>query len=229
MSLSQYEDFVFRCRVAAPGRSGGAWKDFSRKLHEIVGQAGGRPRAAGGRRGHRHHGGRCRPHLDRRRRRPQLPRRRGVHRARRRRVTRGDVRVLVPRHLRRPRGGRRAAAVRGRPGGQDPRRPRPGAAARDAVGRRRRVGAGRVRDRHQLQRRPVTRSRSCSTRRSAARSTWRSAPATRRRAARTSPRCTGTWSATCASGGEIYADGELIYRDGRFLPEFAPDLTPPAE
>ncbi len=29
-------------------------------------------------------------------------------------------------------------------------------------------------------------------------------------------------------GGEIYADGELIYRDGRFLPEFAPDLSPPA-
>ena len=29
------------------------------------------------------------------------------------------------------------------------------------------------------------------------------------------------------SGGEIHADGELIYRDGRFLPEFAPDLSPP--
>jgi hypothetical protein len=29
------------------------------------------------------------------------------------------------------------------------------------------------------------------------------------------------------SGGEIYADGELIHRDGRFLPDIAPDLTPP--
>ena len=38
------------------------------------------------------------------------------------------------------------------------------------------------------------------------------------------------WDMVCdlRSGGEIYADGELIHRDGRFLPEFAPDLTPPA-
>jgi aminopeptidase len=39
------------------------------------------------------------------------------------------------------------------------------------------------------------------------------------------------WDMVCdlRSGGEIQADGETIYRDGRFLPEFAPDLTPPAE
>jgi aminopeptidase len=38
------------------------------------------------------------------------------------------------------------------------------------------------------------------------------------------------WDMVCdlRSGGEIHADGELIYRDGRFLPEFAPDLSPPA-
>ena len=37
------------------------------------------------------------------------------------------------------------------------------------------------------------------------------------------------WDMVCdlRGGGEIHADGELIYRDGRFLPEFAPDLTPP--
>jgi aminopeptidase len=37
------------------------------------------------------------------------------------------------------------------------------------------------------------------------------------------------WDMVCdlRSGGEIYADGELIHRDGRFLPEFAPDLAPP--
>ena len=37
------------------------------------------------------------------------------------------------------------------------------------------------------------------------------------------------WDMVCdlRSGGEIHADGELIYRDGRFLPEFAPDLSPP--
>jgi aminopeptidase len=38
------------------------------------------------------------------------------------------------------------------------------------------------------------------------------------------------WDMVCdlRDGGEILADGETIYRDGRFLPEFAPDLTPPA-
>jgi aminopeptidase len=38
------------------------------------------------------------------------------------------------------------------------------------------------------------------------------------------------WDMVCdlRTGGEIYADGELIHRDGRFLPEFAPDLSPPA-
>jgi aminopeptidase len=38
------------------------------------------------------------------------------------------------------------------------------------------------------------------------------------------------WDMVCdlRSGGEIHADGELIYRDGQFLPEFAPDLAPPA-
>ena len=37
------------------------------------------------------------------------------------------------------------------------------------------------------------------------------------------------WDMVCdlRSGGEIHADGELIYRDGRFLPEFSPDLAPP--
>jgi aminopeptidase len=38
------------------------------------------------------------------------------------------------------------------------------------------------------------------------------------------------WDMVCdlRSGGEIHADGELIYRDGAFLPEFAPDLSPPS-
>jgi aminopeptidase len=36
------------------------------------------------------------------------------------------------------------------------------------------------------------------------------------------------WDMICdlRSGGEILADGEVIYRDGRFLPEFAPELAP---
>ena len=38
------------------------------------------------------------------------------------------------------------------------------------------------------------------------------------------------WDMVCdlRSGGEIQADGETIYRDGHFLPEFAPDLSPPS-
>jgi aminopeptidase len=38
------------------------------------------------------------------------------------------------------------------------------------------------------------------------------------------------WDMVCdlRDGGEIHADGEVIYRDGRFVPEFAPDLSPPA-
>ena len=38
------------------------------------------------------------------------------------------------------------------------------------------------------------------------------------------------WDMVCdlRDGGEIHADGEVIYRDGKFLPEFAPDLGPPA-
>jgi aminopeptidase len=38
------------------------------------------------------------------------------------------------------------------------------------------------------------------------------------------------WDMVCdlRDGGEIHADGEPIYRDGAFLPSFAPDLTPPA-
>jgi aminopeptidase len=38
------------------------------------------------------------------------------------------------------------------------------------------------------------------------------------------------WDMVCdlRSGGEIYADGELIYAGGRFVPEFAPDLSLPA-
>jgi aminopeptidase len=38
------------------------------------------------------------------------------------------------------------------------------------------------------------------------------------------------WDMVCdlRNGGEIQADGQTIYRDGWFLPEFASDLTPPS-
>ena len=61
---------------------------------------------------------------------------------------------------------------------------------------------------------PATRS---STRRSAAPFTSRSGPRTRNPAARCSRRSTGISSAISGRGSEVYADGELVYRDGRFL------------
>ena len=59
---------------------------------------------------------------------------------------------------------------------------------------------------------------SSSTRRSAARCTSRSARASRRRAART-PRALH-WDMICdlREDGEVYADGELVWKAGRFLP-----------
>ena len=59
----------------------------------------------------------------------------------------------------------------------------------------------------------------------AAPATWRSAPVAR---TGSTNRSGLHWDMVCdLRSGEIHADGELIYRDGRFLPEFAPDLSPP--
>ena len=66
----------------------------------------------------------------------------------------------------------------------------------DGARRARRAG-----HRHELRHRPRRSARSSSTRRSAARSTSRSVARIRRRAAGTTPRCTGTSSATCAGAG----------------------------
>ena len=81
MSLTDYEDFVYRSGWLHLDDPVAAWKDFSAKLHTVKDRLEDVRDAAGGRRGHRHHRGRRRAALDPRRRRPQLPRRRGVHRA----------------------------------------------------------------------------------------------------------------------------------------------------
>ena len=126
--------------------------------------------------------------------------------------TNGDMRFSFPAII----GGRevdgRAAALRGRPGGHERGRD----AARSYLRRRCSRWTTGPRCWASSPSAPTTASagspsRSCSTRRSAAPCTWRWARATRTRAASTARRCTGTWCCDLRGGGEIYADGELIY------------------
>ena len=93
----------------------------------------------------------------------------------------------------------RAAAVRGRQSGRLRGRRGRGLLREMLDDRRRRVGAGRVRDRHQLQRRPVHQAHPVRREDRRHVSTWPSAPATPRPATQPNRRCTGTWSATCAT------------------------------
>ena len=87
----------------------------------------------------------------------------------------GEIVVLVPGHLRRPRGVRRAHALRGRQGRGRLGRARRGVPHRDARHRRRaRAGWASSASARTTASPPAPR-RSCSTRRSAAPSTWRSA------------------------------------------------------
>ena len=214
MSLAAYEDFVYRAGWLHLADPVAAWRDFAEQAARHRRPPVRRAHAAG-----------AWPRTPTSR--SAWPAARGSPRNGERNFPDGEVftgpietettrrrALLVPGHLRRPRGGGRAAAVRGRAGGQSEAAagrslPRP-----DAGHGRRRVDPGRVRDRHQLRGQAVHASRSCSTRRSAARATWRSAPAIPRRAARTAPAL--HWDMVCdlRSGGEIHADGELIYRDG---------------
>ena len=176
--------------------------------------------------GHRPHGRRRGAHLDRRQGRPQLPRRRGVHRARRDGHERRGA-ILLPRRHGRARGRGRAPAVRGRPGRQERGRERRGLPAPDAGDGRRRDGAGRVRDRHELRASRSSRARSCSTRRSAGRATWRSAPATPTRAARTCPGSTGTWCATCGPAPRSTPTASRSTATGSSCPRSSPRTSRP--
>ena len=223
MSLADYEDFVYRAGWMHLADPAAAWRYVCDKLPGSP-RGCGHEDAAHGRRGHRPPvgvGGRT----GTARTGAQLPRRRGVHGP-------GRVRDVTAtcasrsRPLWRPRGAGRAPALRGRPGGQIR-----GAAGGAYSSRCWRwidgasvlgefaIGTNyQVTQLHEAD--PVRRE----DRRH--RATWRSAPATPRPAASTARRCTGTWSATCARGGEIYADGELIYRTGRSCPRSSPAISP---
>ena len=147
---------------------------------------------------------------------PQHARRRVLHRPRRGLGERRG-RVLVPGHLRRPRGVGRQVPLRGRQGRRRLRRARRGVPDRDARHRRRRAPPRRARDRHQL------RHRHRHEGDPARREDRRHGPpgdrrcAIRRPAASTTPPCTGTWSATCARAASITVDGEELQRDGKFV------------
>ncbi len=154
MSLKQYEDFVFRAGWLHLADPVAAWKDFSRKLHEIVDRlkdvrelrvlAEGTDLTVGV-------AGRTWIAADGDRNFPDGEVFTGPEETR----TRGDVAFSFPAIF----GGREVDGVRlrfedGRVVKSEALRG-PVAAPGDALGGRRRFRAGRVRDRHQLQRRPL--------------------------------------------------------------------------
>ena len=109
--------------------------------------------------------------------------------------------VHLPGRVRRARGGRREAALRGRQDRRRLRRAQRGLPDQDARHRSRARAGSASSASAPTTGSTASRRRSCSTRRSAARSTSRSACPIPRPAARTTPPCTGTWSATCAGAG----------------------------
>ena len=137
-------------------------------------------------------------------------------------LTEGEIRFTLPRALPRPRGRGHPAPLRrgrgrGRRGRPRPRVPR-GAARR----RRGRAPPRRGRLRAQLRDRPLHAATRSSTRRSAGRCTSRSARRSRSSAARTTSAL--HWDLVCdlRADGEVYADGELIWKAGHFLEQPQP-------
>ncbi len=113
MSLSEYEDFYYAACLATDGEPLTAWQRQSDEVKRLTEWMQGREEVHITAPGHRHHARRRRAHLDRLRRRAQHARRRVLHRPGRGLGQRRD-RLLVPGQLRRPRGRRREAALRGR-------------------------------------------------------------------------------------------------------------------
>ena len=118
---------------------------------------------------------------------------------------------------RRPRGCRRAAPLRVREGGRCHGRARRGVSDQPARHRRGRPTPRRARDRHQLRRSIAEPGTSCWTRRSAARSTWRSGRATPSRGGSNQSAVHTDMVCDLRRGGRIEVDGELLQEDGRFV------------
>ena len=153
MSLADYEDFYFGACLA----------DDPRPADRLEARLGGvrtpgrvdrGPRGgAGHRAGHRHQARHRRPHVHPLRRRPQHARRRVLHRPGRG-LGRGRGDLPPAGGDRRPRGLRRAPALRGRQGRRRQRRARRGVPDPAARHRRGRPPPRRARHRHQLRDRP---------------------------------------------------------------------------
>ena len=158
--------------------------------------------------------------MDQLRRQAQHALRRGLHRAARA-LRRGPDPLHDPLGTGRRRGRRDRAGVPRGAGRERPRRARRGVPQDHARDRRRRVAARRDRDRHRTSASTARSARSCSTRRSAARSTSPSAARY--------PETGGTnesavhWDMICdlRRGGRLTADGEPIVVDGRVSPDSA--------
>ena len=194
MSLRQFEDFVYRAGFLDHDDPVAAWQDFGERLERVGGLPRRRARAADRRRGHGPALGVEGRTLDPLRRATELPRRRGLHRPARD-ERRGDDPLHVPGDL----PGREVDDVRLRfEGGEvvEATAKRGQDLLREMIAMdegARRVGEFAFGLNESS---PRSRATCCSTRRSAAPSTWRSAGRIRRPAARTARPCTGTWSAT---------------------------------
>ena len=135
--------------------------------------------------------------------------------ARSRTRSNGEVTLLVPGRLRRPRGGGRAVPLRGRQGRGRLGRARRGVPDRDARHRRRRAPPGRARHRHQLRDRrrhqgdPARRE----DRRHDPHGDRHELPGDRRR-----NDSAVHWDMVCdlRQGGSITVDGEELQPDGKF-------------
>ena len=222
MSLDEYERFVFRaCHVEEPGDPVAHWEGVREELRaradalaevrelRIVGP-GHRPQAR--RRG---------PALAARGRPLQHARRRGLHEPARD-GHRGRDQLHLPGALPRARGDRHPAALRGRRASSR-RRPRAEASTSTRCSRWTRARAGSARwPSGSTTRSTASRRTRSSTRRSAARCTSRSARPSRDLGGRNESAL--HWDLVCdlREDGEVYADGELVWRAGRFLETAAP-------
>ena len=212
MAVADYESFVWNAAHLDDPDPVAHWREVSQRQAEVCRAAVGGQRAADRRRGHRPDGRRRRPQVDQRRRPRELPRRRGVHQPRRVQDP-GPHRLLVRRAVRRPRGGRRQAVVRGRRGRPRGGRPRRGVPQGDARPRRGLAQAGRGRVRAE-RRDPAATGNIAFDEKIGGTCHVALGLAFPLAGAPTSRRCTGTWSATCATAARSTATASCSSKTG---------------
>ena len=216
MSTEDYEDFYYGACLATDPDPLTAWERASSETRRLAEWIEGHEEVHVTAPGHRHPAGDRRAQVHPLRRRPQHARRGVLHRPGRG-LGRGRGQLPPAGGDRRQGGLGRAAALRVGQGGRRRGRARRGVPDQAARHRRGRPPPRRAGDRHQLRDRPRHAARCCSTRRSAARSTWRSA--------RSYPESGGVNESAVHTdlvcdlrqGGKIVVDGEELSVDGKFV------------